>query len=106
MSAENNVQEQVEAKPVPVVVKQEGKLADLKNTLMNDKVNLLGFDVPYWVLAVALVVAAVMMYRNGVFDNLFNQTMRITDRSVLDTPTIPEGMQTPEVVKRLLKINL
>jgi hypothetical protein len=83
---------------VPVSVEKE-------QHFLNKTADVLGYKLPYWVLIVAGLLVLYYLYTKGVFNSLMGtQSVMITDKSVLRLPPtgVTDGIQTPEVVRKLL----
>ncbi len=97
MSENHKTQESVQQEKSTIVAQEKHLL--LRNA------NILGFNVPHWVLIALLLIVVFYLYRNGSLKNLFSGTQNVTiaDKTVLMQQTgVTDGVQTPDVVKRLL----
>lgn len=65
-------------------------------------VNILGFNVPYWVMLALLLILVYYLYHKGYFSSQ-RQVLSMTDRTILRQYTgVTDGINTPDVVKRTL----
>jgi hypothetical protein len=92
--------------PVPTVVPVS---VEKEENFLNKTADVLGYKLPYWVLIVVGLLVLYYLYSKGVFNGLLGtQSVAITDKSVLQVaPTgVTDGIQTPEVVRRLLSLRV
>ena len=92
--------------PVSVSMPVVPAPVEKEESFFNRTLDVMGYKLPYWVLVVALLVLF-YLYNNGAFKGLLGtQSVAIADRSVLQgVPTgVTDGVNTPEVVRRLLSL--